>query len=601
MNQEWSLDTLYKGYEDPEFIRDMERLPEEIQTYRDTVASLKQGEAKEKLKEFLLAEERLEEFVSRLGLFIGLKQSVNTADEKAADYQSCLSMQLSAVSKDSAIARKWVASIENLEELIRSDELFSEYAYLLRHTKEMAAHVLSDDVEDVIARLNVSAGQAWGNLQSYLTSSVEVDYDGGVTNLPAIRNLAYSGDPQVRKAAYEAELAAYPKIADSVAFALNNIKSQVNTVAELRGYASPLDMTLKQARMSRDTLEAMLASMRRYLPKFHEYLRMKARLLGYENGLPWFELFAPMGGDDRRFTTEEAKAYLLEHFTPFAQDLADMIGEAFDNEWIDFFPRKGKEGGAFCAGSPRNGRSWILTNFDGALGDVVTLAHELGHAYHNRNLEGNRILNTDYSMPVAETASTFNEVVIMSAAIAEAEGDARMGLLESQLQDTTQIICDIYSRYLFETAVFEARKSSFLFAPALKEAMLNAQKEAYGDGLDPEYLHPYMWVCKSHYYSSGLSFYNFPYAFGGLFARGLYARYLEEGEAFLPAYRKLLRATAVSDVEDVAGIAGIDLTQPEFWDKSLAMVAKDIDTFLALGEAKLAARADCGCRAGKES
>ena len=338
--------------------------------------------------------------------------------------------------------------------------------------------------------------------------------------------------------------------------------------------------------MTRATLEAMLSSMDKYLPKFHQYLKAKAKLLGHENGLPWYDLFAPVGNSNRKFTTEEAKEYLLDHFRPFADDLADMIEEAFDNEWIDFFPRKGKSGGAFCAGSPTNKRSWILTNYDGALGDVVTLAHELGHAYHNRCLEENRPLNKDYSMPVAETASTFNEVVIMSAAIAEAQGDDKMALVESQLQDTTQIICDIYSRYLFESAVFAERQEAFLFAPRLKELMLDAQKKAYGDGLDHECLHPYMWVCKGHYYSSGLSFYNFPYAFGGLFARGLYAKYLEEGEAFLPKYRALLKATPTCEVEDVAGIAGIDLTQPEFWDKSLEMVARDIDLFIQLAEQK---------------
>lgn len=584
MNQEWSLNVLYKGYDDPEFVRDMELLPEKIEEYRQVTASLGEGDPKEKLIAYLKAEEELNRFAYRLGLFLSLKESVNAADEQAAAGSSKVDMRLSTLSKDQAAARKWVASLPNLQELIDSDPFLKDYEYLLQQIKKDASHLLSDDVEDVIARMDVSAGQAWSKLQGYLTGGVEVDYNGEVTNLSAIRNLAYSDDAKVRKEAYEAELAAYPKIADSVAFALNNIKSQVNTVAELRGYESPLAMTLSQARMSRATLDAMLASMRRYLPKFHEYLKTKAKMLGYENGLPWYELFAPMGVDNRKFTTEEAKEYLLAHFRPFAPDLADMVEEAFDNEWIDFFPRKGKAGGAFCAGSPEYKRSWILTNFDGTLGDVVTLAHELGHAYHNHNLEQNRPLNTDYSMPVAETASTFNEVVIMSAAIAESEGNARMALLESRLQDTTQIICDIYSRYLFETAVFEERQDSFLFTPRLNELMLQAQKEAYGDGLDPNCLHPYMWVCKSHYYSSGLSFYNFPYAFGGLFARGLYAKYLEEGESFLPKYRALLTATATADVEEVAKIAGIDLTRPEFWDKSLEMISRDIDTFIALAE-----------------
>lgn len=586
MNQEWSLDKLYKGYDDPAFIRDMEALPEKIEAYRQMAASLGEGDVKEQLIAALKAEEELSLFLGRLELFPDLKSEANTADEQAAAFKAKIAMQRSTLKKDRTAVEKWIASIGGLQELIDGDAFLKEYEYFLLQIKKNAAHLLSDEVEDVVARLDVSAGWAWSNLQTHLTSGVEVDFRGEKTNLSAIRNMAYSEDAAVRREAYEAELAAYPKIADPVAFALNNIKSQVNTLCALRGYESPLSMTLDESCMTRKTLEAMLKAMRRYLPKFHAYLRAKARYLGYENGLPWFELFAPLGEDHRRFTTEEAKEYLLQHFRPFAPDLADMVEEAFDNAWIDFYPRKGKAGGAFCAGAPFLKQSFVLTNFDGALGDVVTLAHELGHAYHNRNLEKNRILNTDYSMPVAETASTFNEVVIMNAAIAEAEGEAKMALLENQLQDTTQIICDIYSRYLFETAVFAERENSFLFPPRLNEIMLDAQRQAYGDGLDETYMHPYMWVCKSHYYSAGLSFYNFPYAFGGLFARGLYAKYLEEGDAFLPKYRALLKATATSDVEDVAGIAGIDLTQPEFWEKSLEGIAKDIDTFVAMADAK---------------
>jgi oligoendopeptidase F len=187
-------------------------------------------------------------------------------------------------------------------------------------------------------------------------------------------------------------------------------------------------------------------------------------------------------------------------------------------------------------------------------------------------------------MPVAETASTFNENIIMNAAIAEAKPEEKMALIEGQLQDLAQIICDIYSRFLFEKKVFEKREESFMFSDELKEIMLEAQKEAYGDGLDATTLHPYMWVCKGHYYSGGLSFYNFPYAFGGLFARGLYAVYEKEGEAFLSKYQALLHATPICDVEDVAEYAGIDLTNPQFWRDALAQVEKQIDEFLRLSQ-----------------
>jgi oligoendopeptidase F len=293
-------------------------------------------------------------------------------------------------------------------------------------------------------------------------------------------------------------------------------------------------------------------------------------------------MFAPFGESHRKFTTEEAKDYLINHFKGFSSDLADMVEEAFDDEWIDFYPRKGKVGGAFCANMPFVKQSRVLTNFTGALNDVVTLAHELGHAFHGLNIQDHLPLNMEYSMPVAETASTFNEALIMEAVIGEAQGSEKVALIESQLQDITQIICDIYSRYLFESEVFEKCRTGFLFADELKEMMLSAQKEAYGDGLDDNLLHPYMWVLKSHYYSEGLSFYNFPYAFGGLFARGLYEKYKEEGAAFVPKYRALLKATTVMSVEDAAKQAEIDLEDPQFWRTSLKTVENLIDDFIRL-------------------
>ena len=260
-----------------------------------------------------------------------------------------------------------------------------------------------------------------------------------------------------------------------------------------------------------------------------------------------------------------------------------MIERAFDEEWIDFFPREGKAGGAFCCDVEALGQSRILTNFDGAFGDVVTLAHELGHAWHNECIRDHRTLNHDYSMPLAETASTFNECVVMASAIGKAvDKNEKIALIESQLQDATQIICDIYSRYCFETKVFENREEQFMDAEALSNMMLDAQKQSYGDGLDHNCLHPYMWVCKSHYY--GPTYYNFPYAFGGLFARGLYAQYEKEGAAFVPKYKKLLYTTPIATAEDVAKVADIDLTDKNFWRAALQTIADQIDLLCKLWE-----------------
>ncbi len=582
MYNEWSLDIFYKGIDDPSLERDIARAEELIVEYNAAAGKLSADDPTGSLRNMVEIEEGLTVLISKLFGYFSLRRSANSADIDAAKYLTRLQTLLTGTTGASVAFQKFVGSLDDLEGVISQDELLREYKFYFEETKKTAEHKLGDEAEIVFARMNLSGGRAWGDLFSHLTSTVSVDYNGDKVSLSYIRGLADNDSAEVRKAAYEAELACYEKIKDSIAYALNSIKAQVNLEAELRGYENPLAMTLEQSRMKKETLDAMFEAMREAMPKFREYLKHKAKLLGYENGLPWYEILAPMGkADSTSYTVEEAHKYLVERFNTFAPDLAEMVDTAFRDEWIDFYPRNGKVGGAFCSNQPFIKESRILTNFSGSFGSVVTLAHELGHAYHGKQIESHRPLNMGYSMPVAETASNFNELIIVNNAIENASGEEKIQLLESQIQDLTQIIVDIYSRFLFEDEVIKRRKDTFLFADDLKNIMLNAQKEAFGDGLDPDFLHPYMWCCKSHYYRAGLSYYNFPYAFGGLFSRGLYAKYLEEGESFLPKYRELLKATTVGNVEDVAKIADIDLCEPDFWRKSLATITDQIDLFIA--------------------
>ncbi|MBO5786177.1 MAG: M3 family oligoendopeptidase [Clostridia bacterium] len=582
MYNNWSLDILYRGIDDENLAKDMTRFENLISLFGKAVAELDKNDAAKTLRRVIEVKEELTVLVRSLAGYFGLRRATDSADSEGASYQTKISAMVASTTKDNVIFEKFAGELENLEEIIASDELLSQYEFYFEEIKNDISHKMSDEAEALFAKMNISGGKAWGDLFSHLTSTVKVDYNGETTSLSAIRGLADSEDPAVRKAAFEAEIACYDKIKDSIAFSLNSIKAQVNLEAELRGYEDPLAMTLDQSRMKKETLDAMFEAMREAMPAFRRYLRHKAKLLGYENGLPWYEILAPMGkAGSESFTVEEAHKYLVEHFSSFAPDLAEMVDQAFKEEWIDFYPRAGKRGGAFCSNLPFVRQSRILTNFSGSFGSVVTLAHELGHAYHGQQIQTHRPLNTGYTMPVAETASNFNELIIVNDAIAKSEGEEKIQLIESQIQDSTQIIVDIYSRFLFEDEVIRRRKDTFLYASDLEKIMINAQKEAYGEGLDPDCLHPYMWCCKSHYYSAGLSYYNFPYAFGGLFSRGLYAKYLEEGESFLPKYRELLRATTVGTVESVAAIAGIDLTRPEFWRESLKTITDQIETFIA--------------------
>ena len=583
MNEVWNLDPIYRGFDDPAFEADFSALKEKIGEFDAFTRSLEEQDALTGLRTGIELQDALFYLANKLGLYASLRQSADTRDGAASSAMGRFMAVISDVAAAQAAFKDWAARIPDLMDIVRGDDDLRDYEFYFSKTSDTSRYLLPGRGEEIMARMELSGGNAWSDLQSYLTSTVKVSYNGSITNLPTIRNLAYDDDPAVRKAAYEAELACYDSIKDAVAFALNSIKLETISDCKLRGYASPLERTLKHSDMSRATLDAMLGAMDEYLPKFWQYMKAKAKALGHENGLPWYDLFAPMGKSAGKYTTADAREYLLKQFSTFDQELTDMVAEAFDHAWIDFYPRDGKTGGAFCSGVGCLGESRILTNFDGIFSDIVTLAHELGHAFHNWCLKDQRPMNRDYSMPVAETASTFNECIVMNAAIAAAtDKEEKLALIENQLQDANQIICDIYSRFRFEAMVFEKRGSEFMHADQLCELMLKAQKQCYGDGLDHDVLHPYMWVCKSHYY--GPTFYNFPYAFGGLFARGLYAQYQKEGAAFVPKYKRLLRATAVSTAEDTARVAGIDLTDKDFWRSALQSLADQIDLFCQLVE-----------------
>ena len=581
MNEFWNLEPIYEGFQDPLFEKELSCLKQTVSDAQDFVGTLNDAEPLEGLRRGIALQETVTELAEKLANYAMLRQAVNTRDSEAGSNLGRVMAVISGFAAPQAAFESWASQLPDLMGLIDADPVLREYRFLFANMSQSSRYLLPGRGEEIMAKMSLSGGNAWSDMHSYLTSTVPVSYRGTTTNLSAIRNLAYDPDPQVRKDAFEAEIACYDRIRDAVAFAMNSIKLETISDCQLRGYESPLMRTLKHSHMEKATLDAMLEAMDEYSPKFWQYLKAKGKALGHENGLPWYDLFAPMGESTAKFTAQTARDYLVEQFSGFDRELADMVARAFDEAWIDFYPRDGKQGGAFCAGVPCLGESRILTNFDGMFTDVVTLAHELGHAFHNQCCDNHRILNRDYSMPLAETASTFNECVVMASAIAKAtDSKEKLALIESQLQDATQIICDIYSRFRFERMVFENREANFMDADTLCGFMTEAQKQSYGDGLDHSCLHPYMWVCKGHYY--GPTYYNFPYAFGGLFARGLYAQYEQEGEAFIPKYNKLLYTTPIATAEDVAKVADIDLTDKAFWRGALQTIADQIDLFCEL-------------------
>jgi pepF/M3 family oligoendopeptidase len=577
----WSLEELFPSFESEGFQKCFEDLKKEvikINSWAEENFSNK-DDALKKIETYISMQNNFSKFQT-LTSFASLSLSVDSNNNTARRLLGQLENIFTDITVSDNKFYEFIDGIEDLDGLVSSSEVLKSHEFYLKEIKEGSKHRLSEKEEYILAKVRQTGSGAFSKQQEFLTSNLLAEFDGGLLTLSEIRNKAYDENASVREGAYFAELGAYKKIEGPAAFSLNAIKGEVITISELRGFESPLDMALYYSRMDRQTLEAMFSAIRKCLPMFIKYFDKKAGLLGHKNGLPFYDLFAPVGKVWMRFTYPQAQAFVLDNFYNFSENLGSLAERAFKNNWVDAFPRKGKVGGAFCSNIHPIGESRILTNFTGSFNDCLTIAHELGHAYHGNTLMGEAYLNSGYSMPIAETASTMCESIITKAAIKSASKDEALVILENDIMGSSQVIVDIYSRFLFEDEVFNRRKGGPLPVEEFKEIMVDSQIKAYGDGLDKQFLHPYMWVCKPHYYFADSNYYNFPYAYGLLFSKGLYAKYLESGPEFVKLYDEMLSKTGKNNLYDVGKIAGIDIRDEGFWLSSLKMVEGEIGQFV---------------------
>jgi pepF/M3 family oligoendopeptidase len=474
----------------------------------------------------------------------------------------------------------WIGSLD-VEALIERSSVAREHAFMLRKAKIRATHLMTPDEENLSSELNLSGGTAWEKLHGDVTSqlTVSLEISGQVQELPMsmVRNLAVDPDREVRRRAYEAELESWKRVALPLAAALNSIKGEVNVLSRRRDWGSPLGASLLDNNIDSQTLNAMFTAARESFPDFRRYLHAKARTLGLSR-LAWYDLFAPVSNDEKVWEYDDAAAFIIEQFGTFSPRLSNFAARAFRERWIDAEPREGKQDGAYCT-PLRKDESRVFANYKASFDGVSTLAHELGHGYHNLNLAQRTMLQRSTPMALAETASIFCETIIRNAALQHAGRQEQIAILEASLQGACQVVVDITSRFLFEQRVFNQRIQRELSIDELNNLMLEAQRETYGDGLDENALHPYMWAMKPHYYSSKLSFYNYPYMFGLLFGLGLYARYQEDSEKFKSSYDELLSSTGLADAATLAEQFGINIRSTEFWRSSFDIVRLDIKRF----------------------
>jgi len=518
--------------------------------------------------------------------FVYAHLSTDSYDDEAQGLASQLSVLDARVGPLRARLADWTASL-GADELATVSPQAAEHLAPLRRLAVRSEHQMPEALEGLYAELSTTGAGAWERLHADITSQLtaQVALPGGMQRLPmaAIRGLATSGDPSVRRAAYDAELEAWPTVSVACAAAMNAIKGEANVVNRRRGWANPLEPSLFANSVSRPTFEAMRRAVQTSLPGFRSWMRTKAMLHGHDGALPWPDLFAPLPFDAGAVSWDDGMGVVREAFAEFGGELAGLPDRALRERWIDAEPRDGKRGGAFCM-SFVGDRSLVFLNWSASSESAQTTAHELGHAYHNVQLGGRTPLQRMLPMALAETASIFCETLVVDTGLQRATGDARLALLDVDLIGSCQVVVDIESRFLFESELFARRQRRTLGVSELNEMMLEAQHAAYGDGLDQSTAHPYMWAVKPHYYGS--HFYNWPYTYGLLFGLGLFAVYRQDPERFRAGYDDLLSRAGMASAEELGASFGLDVTDESFWQASLDVIAARIADYQALAAAR---------------
>ena len=456
---------------------------------------------------------------------------------------------------------------------------YTSYSFILNEYIEGDSHYMSREEENLANSLQRYASSAWSRLQEQIISSL-VDAETGKT-FNELRNEAYAQERNVRKTAFEKERALLKSSEIAIAACLNNIKGATLELNKKRSWEEPIDKALFANRLSKKSLDALISAIEDSLPFWQDYLKTKARLLGLEK-CEFYDLFAPLVSENTKekiWSFAEAQKYIIETFGQFSKSLADFAQKAFENNWIDAKVRQGKVGGAYCTDFPYHKEPRVLSNFTGTFSDILTLAHELGHAYHFDCIKDEDFSLSHYPMTLAETASIFAETVVMHDAIGRSQGFEKVKLIESSLSDSAQVLVDILSRFYFERSVFEHKKEGELSAQDFSRLMKEAQEKTYGSGLTDK-KHDLMWAVKGHYYGPDLDFYNFPYAFGLLFARSLFAVHKENtanGDSSFPTtYIELLKNTGRFSCEEVCAQAGFDIQTKAFWKKGIDSFVEEL-------------------------
>ncbi|WP_433944044.1 M3 family oligoendopeptidase [Paenibacillus sp. SN-8-1] len=589
----WDLESLFPGgSSSAEFKAFLSKLEQDIVKLGQQVKELEAPKTVQdtaSLDSFIDSLQSAYSRITEAGSFVGCLTAQDTTDKKA--------VQLSGKVTSLRAALQGLSTV--FESILRAteDEVFAEWikrpeiapiAFSLNESRERTREKLPPEQESLVLDLAVDGYHGWGEHYDTIVSKVSIPFkedNGEEVALSAgqAHNKLHSRSREVREETFEKWENAWEEVSDYCADTLNRLAGFRLKLYEKRGWDQVLKEPLSINRMSQATLDTMWAVISQNKPVFVKYLERKAKLLGVER-LSWADVEAPLGSVDTKIEYNDAAEEIVKEFRTFSPKLADFTVDAFNKNWIEAEDRKGKRPGGFCTSLIESKQTRIFMTYSGTASNVSTLAHELGHAYHQHVMDDLPTFNQNYAMNVAETASTFAEMILADAQVKNAASkEEKITLLEDKIQRSVAFFMNIHARFLFETRFYEKRKEGLLNAEEISALMVEAQQEAY-EGALASY-HPHFWASKLHFYITDVPFYNFPYTFGYLFSTGIFARAQREGDAFAEKYDALLRDTGRMTVEDLAKKhLNVDLTQPDFWQEAVSLAVADVEMFLEMTE-----------------
>lgn len=581
----WDLEGLFPGGSNSQEFREhlamsMDEI-EKLSAYVHKYEPLQETD-KDSLQQIVNQFEVVVKKVRQAGAFVSCLEAQNMEDKGASTLRGRVT-ELSAVFQNVLTVLDGKLSLYSdmeWDSLFKGNNL-EELYFVLSERRAAAKEKLSEEEETLINKLSVDGYYGWGQMYDTVVGKIQIPFDEENLSVGQAANKFSNPERAVRKKVFREWEKAWDANGEILAKTLNHLAGFRLNVYGMRGWTNFLKEPLAINRMQEETLQAMWNAISKKKQPFVQFLNRKAKLLGLEK-LSWYDLDAPLGKIETKMSYQEGAEFIIKHFEQFGTEMSGFAKKAFEERWIEAEDRKGKRPGGFHTYFPESAQSRIFMTYSGTPSNVSTLAHELGHGFHTYAMRDMHTLNRNYAMNVAETASTFAEMIVSDAALKAASSeDEKLVLLEDKIQRSIALLMNIHARFLFETRFYEERQDGLISKEQLNMLMLNAQKEAYGDALD-EY-HPSFWGSKLHFYITGVPFYNFPYTFGFLFSLGIYAKALDEGKGYEEKYIALLRDTASMTVEELAfKHLQIDLTKEDFWNSAIDLCIKDVEEFLAL-------------------